>query len=52
MFMAAKQNSLLVAAFSARRLKNNVFYVYRFECFILARVGELVVKAVCELAYK
>ena len=32
--------------------KNNVFYVYCFECFILARVGELVVKAVCELAYK
>ena len=33
-------------------LKNNVFFVYLFEFFILVRVGALVVKAVYKFTYK
>ena len=38
-----------MAIFQVRRF---VFSVYVFECFILVRVGELVVKAVYKFTYK
>ena len=37
---------------SATIWNGHVFYVYVFECFILVRVGKLVVKAVCKFTHK
>ena len=36
---------------SATIWNEHVFYVYVFECFILVRVGKMVVKAVCKFTY-